>query len=226
MLKASSRPSVFHAPTCGASGLRPLNDDLADDFGALVSKDSLGLSSSSTHPSSQPSSLPIYAPMSWSPLSPDRVSPYQLINLNVPSGTSFPPQPALATVDRCPTLHRWKQRPWFAPAAAVSHCTFPVKQIWAGATALAVDGPAYPSPTGPYYPQQIHRRTSDAPTPNLNDLAKGVPLSSVLASWPLCIVEFKAGRTDLFYLTDLRLGIRMDNLSLWRRIEGRTWARL
>lgn len=62
---------------------------------------------------------------------------------------------------------------------------------------------------GPYYPQQMQRRTSDTPTPGLSDLCKGVPLSSVPASWPLYIAEFKAGCTDLFYLTDLMLDIRV-----------------
>ena len=62
---------------------------------------------------------------------------------------------------------------------------------------------------GPYYPQQMQRRTSDTLTPDLHDLGKGVPLSSVPASWPFYIVEFKAGCTDLFYLTDLMLDIRV-----------------
>ena len=67
----------------------------------------------------------------------------------------------------------------------------------------------------------MHRRTLDAPTPNLNNLVKGVPFSSVLASWPLYIVEFKAGRTDLFYLTDLRLDIRVGNLVIVEADRGK-----
>ncbi|KAF5385535.1 hypothetical protein D9757_006726 [Collybiopsis confluens] len=35
-----------------------------------------------------------------------------------------------------------------------------------------------------------------------HSLGRGVPLSSVPVTWKLFIVEFKAGRTDLFYLTD------------------------
>ncbi|KAJ7637524.1 PSP1 C-terminal conserved region-domain-containing protein, partial [Mycena rosella] len=34
------------------------------------------------------------------------------------------------------------------------------------------------------------------------DLGKGLPLHAVPADWPLYIVEFKAGRTDLFYVRD------------------------
>jgi hypothetical protein len=36
----------------------------------------------------------------------------------------------------------------------------------------------------------------------LADLGRGVPLHAVPPTWPLYIVEFKAGRTDLFYLPD------------------------
>ena len=54
------------------------------------SKDSPGPSSSFAHPPSQPSSLPIYAPMSLSPISPDCVSPP--IKLNISSGTAFTSQ--------------------------------------------------------------------------------------------------------------------------------------
>ena len=39
-------------------------------------------------------------------------------------------------------------------------------------------------------------------SPTLADLGKGVPLHSVPPSCPLFIVEFKAGRTDLFYTTE------------------------
>ncbi|KAI6046995.1 hypothetical protein EDC04DRAFT_952760 [Pisolithus marmoratus] len=65
---------------------------------------------------------------------------------------------------------------------------------------------------GAFYPQQTQRRTCNVPDPDLNDLGKGVPLSSVPASRPLYIVEFKAGRTDRFYLADLSLDIRVGDL--------------
>ncbi|KAI6103347.1 hypothetical protein EDD16DRAFT_1641433 [Pisolithus croceorrhizus] len=58
----------------------------------------------------------------------------------------------------------------------------------------------------------MQRPSSGAPVPNLNDLGKGVPLSSVPASWPLYIVKFKADRTILFYLTYLTLHIREGDL--------------
>jgi hypothetical protein len=87
------------------------------------------------------------------------------------------------------------------------------------------------SPTGnrsahpqqhPYYPPQIQRRPSDASQqPSLADLGKGVPLHAVPASWPLYIVEFKAGRTDLFYLTDLSQDIRVGDLVIVEADRGK-----
>ncbi|KIK14963.1 hypothetical protein PISMIDRAFT_16884 [Pisolithus microcarpus 441] len=50
---------------------------------------------------------------------------------------------------------------------------------------------------------------------------QGVLLSSVPASWPLYIVEFKAGRTDLFYLTDLSLDIRVGDLVIVQADGGK-----
>ncbi|KAJ7049514.1 hypothetical protein C8F01DRAFT_1378488 [Mycena amicta] len=55
--------------------------------------------------------------------------------------------------------------------------------------------PAHPH--GPHqhpHPQHAH------PQPLGGDMGKGIPLHAVPPDWPLYIVEFKAGRTDLFYL--------------------------
>lgn len=48
----------------------------------------------------------------------------------------------------------------------------------------------------PYYVAPI------APQPSLNDLGRGIPLHALPSGGPLFIVEFKAGRTDLFYIDD------------------------
>ncbi|TEB11596.1 PSP1-domain-containing protein [Coprinellus micaceus] len=97
------------------------------------------------------------------------------------------------------------------------------------------------SPTGtrlinpqqqPFYPQQIQRRTSDAaqhphqgpggqPQQNLNELGKGVPLSAVPASCPLFIVEFKAGRTDLFYLNESTHDIKVGDIVIVEADRGK-----
>ena len=69
---------------------------------------------------------------------------------------------------------------------------------------------------------QIQRRASDAATnKGINDLGKGVPLHSVPTSWPLYIVEFKAGRTDLFYSTDVAPDIRVGDLVIVEADRGK-----
>ena len=96
-----SRP--FHTQTFGLvgrgrGGLMLSDDDLASDLGSLSLNPNDGPVSSSSssltyghHPPSQPASLPIYAPLSRSPagtgvsVSSDRLSPYQPINLAIPS---------------------------------------------------------------------------------------------------------------------------------------------
>ncbi|KIK16582.1 hypothetical protein PISMIDRAFT_686211 [Pisolithus microcarpus 441] len=86
---AGAHSRVFHAPSFGSGGFMLSDDDLATDLGSLsLSKDRSGLLSSA-HPLTQPSLLPIYAPVSRSPLSSDWISPYQRINLNIPTGTLF-----------------------------------------------------------------------------------------------------------------------------------------
>ena len=199
--------------------------------------------------------------MSRSPLSPDRVSPYQPINLNIPSGTSFtsrqrfgsPSDSGLSAGASPPRSqleqqlidaqyrtggnndHGSHQQPLtarFIPGKGIYIPSLGNDSLmYARSTSQSGSELSSPlSPTtgrpiqpqqGPYYPQQMQRHTSDAPTPNLNKLGKGVPLSSVPASWPLYIVEFKAGRTDLFYLTDLMLDIRVGDLVIVEADRGK-----
>ncbi|KAG1852423.1 PSP1 C-terminal conserved region-domain-containing protein [Suillus subalutaceus] len=204
-----TRVGVFNAqPFGGRGGLMFSDDDLAADLEPGAP------SSSST--TSQPSSLPIYP---RSPPSTDRVSPY---HLNIPSGTSFasrqqfgsPSDSALSTGGSPPRGHFDQQ---------ILDAQYSQQQL----TARFIPGqgiqylPAQNN--GPYY-HQIQRRLSDASqtqqTP-LSDLGKGLPLSSVPASWPLFIVEFKAGRTDLFYLTDLSQDIRVGDLVIVEADRGK-----
>ena len=69
-----------------------------------------------------------------------------------------------------------------------------------------------PTPSTP-----LHSHTSS----NLSDLGKGLPLHAVPPTWPLFIVEFKAGRTDLFYLppSGTHTGLEWDNVSPDRDIR-------
>jgi len=55
----------------------------------------------------------------------------------------------------------------------------------------------------------------------LNELGRGVPLRSIPPICPLYIVEFKAGRTDLFYSTDASLPIAIGDHVIVEADRGR-----
>ncbi len=63
--------------------------------------------------------------------------------------------------------------------------------------------------------------TGTLPPPSLNDLGKGIPLHSVPSSYPLFIVEFKAGRTDLYYMPDPKMDVRVGDLVIVEADRGR-----
>jgi len=48
-------------------------------------------------------------------------------------------------------------------------------------------------------------QVSNPPAPALNEMGRGVPLHRISSSTPLFIVEFKAGRSDLFFCEDPNL---------------------
>ncbi|KAH7908780.1 PSP1 C-terminal conserved region-domain-containing protein [Hygrophoropsis aurantiaca] len=253
-----SRPGIFQTQSFGRGGLMISDDDLAADLGVLSLSGKDNGHSSSAHPPSQPSSLPIYAPLSRSPPSSDRVSPYQPLNLSIPGGSFSSRQPFGSPSDSglstggSPPRSAFEQQlsesqyigggagqqlpltARFIPGQGIQY----LPQQGNGSASFQRTGstgsgalPTSPiSPTtgraiqpqqGPFYPQQIQRRPSDAAAPTFSDLGKGVPLSSVPASCPLYIVEFKAGRTDLFYLTDLSLDVRVGDLVIVEADRGK-----
>jgi hypothetical protein len=57
--------------------------------------------------------------------------------------------------------------------------------------------------------------------PGASDLGKGVPLRAVPTHWHLYIVEFKAGRTDLFYSAELANEIRVGDLVIVEADRGK-----
>lgn len=264
--------SGFSQSAFGRGGLMLSDDDLASDLG-LLNLNAHESSSSSQLPPSQPSSLPIYAPLSRSPPSRDLISPYQSIsNLSIPGGNfsrhargspsdsglsgggGSPPRsgqyehhPADShfITGRHTQGQSQSQQPEltarFIPGQGIQY--LPPQRNNGNHTHNGAGGytrnraPSYSgtlsspiSPTGnrvihpqqqPYYPQQMQRRPSDAQQPTLNELGKGVPLHAVPASWPLYIVEFKAGRTDLFYLTDLAQDIHVGDLVIVEADRGK-----
>ncbi|KAI6018634.1 hypothetical protein PISMIDRAFT_12123 [Pisolithus microcarpus 441] len=263
-LAAGAHSHIFHAPSFGHGGFVLSDDNLATDLGSLsLSKDGSG-PLSSAHPPNQPSSLPIYAPISRSPLSSDQISPYQCINLNILTGTSFasrqrfgsPSDSGLSAGDSPPRSQLEQQLidAQYLAGGNNDHGSQQQQQQQQQQSSLTAhfipgkgiqylpqgnnDPPPYRLTLSHccchppwviqsnlnkvrFTPQQKQHCSSDAPVLNLNDLSKGVPLSSVPASWPLYIVEFKAGRTDLFYLTDLSLNIRVGDLVIMEADWGK-----
>ncbi|KNZ79029.1 hypothetical protein J132_06869 [Termitomyces sp. J132] len=241
-------PPGFGGSFGGRGGLLLSDDDLASDLGLLnLNPNESPPASSSQHPPSQPSSLPIYAPLSRSPPSKDLSSPYQAMNLNIPNtfsrrletyGNGSPVARHQPQAQQSQQQQQSELTARFIPGQGIQYVPAQSPQVkdtqsqYTRNRAPSYSGniPSPISPTGtrlinpqqqPYYPQ-LQRRPSDAATqPLLNDLGKGVPLHSVPPSWPLFIVEFKAGRTDLFYLTDLSLDIRVGDLVIVEADRGK-----
>ncbi|KAG2001918.1 hypothetical protein CC2G_004901 [Coprinopsis cinerea AmutBmut pab1-1] len=289
----------------GRSGLMLDDDDLASDLGMLNINAKEPPSSSSHHPPSQPSSLPIYAPLSRSPVSKELFQPI----INIPTGSytasrqiGTPSDGGLSAGgngNQSPTLSsnffdrgdsqyftstktstsRAQQQAQnqseqltarYVPGQGIQYVSTQQTSISSGVnpghinTNLGHGGssqyvraraPSYSSqanisspisPTGtrqlinpqqqPFYPQQIQRRSSNAhdthhPTggqqsqqqqpSNINELGKGVPLHAIPASCPLYIVEFKAGRTDLFYTMDHSQDIHVGDLVIVEADRGK-----
>jgi len=275
-------PRSFQPSFGGRSGLLLSDDDLASDLGVL-SINEHPRSSSSQHPPSQPSSLPIYAPLSRSPPSRDLMSTYQSI---LPSGSSYsrqaigtPSEGDYSTASGASprtSLYEHITEPQFSPRITQQqqpqhqheeltarfipgqgiqyvhpqqqqqhhHQQHDSQYVRTRAPSytgsISMQSPISPGTRAvnpqqpPYYPQ-TQRRLSDAQRhhqqppppgsghhpPNLAELGKGVPLSAVPSSWPLFIVEFKAGRTDLFYLTDLSQDIRIGDFVIVEADRGK-----
>ena len=220
----------------GGNGLLLTDDDLASGLNMLsmgVPDDSARLASMSSP--SAASSLPVYAPLSRSPPATERLSPYQPLHLNIPGqGSSYANRQGIGSPSestfsagspsrrqlegdalyggaRDPVGSRQSLMARFVPGKGIQH----IPEIGVLATPLpsGLRAGTYASPT-------MQRRPSDA-SKTLSDLGKGVPLHSVPTSWPLYIVEFKAGRTDLFYCTDLSSDIRVGDIVIVEADRGK-----
>lgn len=69
-------------------------------------------------------------------------------------------------------------------------------------------------------PMQRRSSQSEISAPPLSDLGKGIPLHAVPTHWTLYIVEFKAGRTDLFYTSEM-FDIHVGDLVIVEADRGR-----
>ncbi|TFK47963.1 PSP1-domain-containing protein [Heliocybe sulcata] len=243
-----SRPGVMHSSSFSGGGLLLTDDDLIGSLNMLNLNDNRPApSSSSQHPPSQPASLPIYAPLSRHPPSQDRMSPYQQLNLNIPAnGGQYLSRQSI----RSPSENGYSASGTSpARSSILEHAMDSPYQSSARISQLHGDNlispsygrPSYtsgamPTPISPtamrglpgqqqqaYFTGSptVQRRPSNAELPTASDLGRGIPLSSIPASCPLYIVEFKAGRTDLFYCTDLSLDIRVGDLVIVEADRGK-----
>lgn len=256
-------PRNNYGQSYGGSGLLLTDDDLASDLGSMnlggSGNDHLnGLSRGTT---SQPSSLPIHAPISRAPAT-DRLA-YQQLNLNLPSiaalrhGIGSPvdnnilhpgSSPLRAKVEREVDDHFGEgfgssgqpqpQTRFSAglhqPLARKSDAGLPQALARAQLNQQSVISTPSPiSPTNnrnfpPSSTTPVQQRPGTAELnsgPNVNiaftDLGKGVPLHAVPSHWHLYIVEFKAGRTDLFYSTGLTNEVRVGDLVIVEADRGK-----
>jgi hypothetical protein len=230
----------FGQSSLGRGGLLLSDDDLADDLNLLsLGKDGPGpVSSSAGLPPSQPSSLPIYAPLSRSP---ERFSPFQNLNLTIPGGRQALGEPSDGGLPSggSPSFDFQEQAPQsqhaltarFIPGQGIKYISQPTPSDVRYAARSPISPRVPPQQQQPHHDAllstPIQRRASDAhaqltqPRQSINDLGKGVPLHAVPSSCPLYIVEFKAGRTDLFYATDPTLDIRVGDLVIVEADRGK-----
>jgi len=244
----------------GGSGLLLTDDDLASDLGSLSlgggGNDHLN-GSLSRGTTSQPSSLPIHAPISRAPAT-DRLA-YQQLNMNLPSNVALrhsigspvdnnvlPPgsSPLRAHVEREPDDHFGEGLPQsqtrystglHQPRARKSDAGLPQTLVRAQLNqqtgAMSTPSPISPTsarnfPSSSTTPVQQRPPTSELSGgpgggAGVNDLGRGVPLHAVPSHWHLYIVEFKAGRTDLFYSAELTSEIRVGDLVIVEADRGK-----
>ncbi|CAL1696750.1 unnamed protein product [Somion occarium] len=207
----SSHPRMYHQSSFNAGGLLLTDDDLASDLGLLNLNLDDHQRTSLGQPPSQPSSLPIYAPLSRSPPSQDRVSPYQALHLNIPGGSSYASRQAIGS-------------PSDSGLSAGSPSRFESEYLKREATVSRLTARFVPGHGIQHIPEAsvlTSPMSAVDAAKTINELGKGVPLHAVPTSWPLFIVEFKAGRTDLFYCTDLAQDIRVGDLVIVEADRGK-----
>ncbi|KAL8283745.1 hypothetical protein RQP46_005540 [Phenoliferia psychrophenolica] len=104
-----------------------------------------------------------------------------------------------------------------------------------GLSAVAPAFQAFPSPqSGGSQQQHQQQQASFFPSahmgpatgPDLSNLGRGIPLHSVPNNAPLYIVEFKAGRKDLFFSEDQQLVLRQGDLVIVEADRGKDIGKL
>ena len=242
----------------GGSGLLLTDDDLASDLGSLNlgggGNDHMN-GSLSRGTTSQPSSLPVHAPISRAPAT-DRIA-YQQLNMSnaaLRHGIGSPVDNNILTAGSSPLRAKVEREAddhfgegfgssgqqqsqtrystgLHQPHARKSDAGLP--QTLARAqlnqqTTISTPSPISPTSTRGFPPSSTTPVQQRPPTTGLDgvhsavtDLGKGVPLHAVPSHWHLYIVEFKAGRTDLFYCAELTNEVRVGDLVIVEADRGK-----
>ena len=166
-------------------------------------------------PSQQPQQLYSTEGVKGSTYINTRVSGYAAAAAAGPGASPLSPTSA-NSISISPTAARLsinpQQPPFYAHQRRLSDAAHGLPATASAASASAGGGVAAATPTS---------TTGAVPPPSLNDLGKGIPLHSVPSSYPLFIVEFKAGRTDLYYLPDPKMDVRVGDLVIVEADRGR-----
>jgi hypothetical protein len=98
----------------------------------------------------------------------------------------------------------------------------PLSRTFTGTGGLSSQSPMSPNGNRAHNfpPGQLQRAPSETGSSGA-DLGKGVPLHAVPSHWHLYIIEFKAGRTDLFYSTDSGPEIRVGDVVIVEADRGK-----
>ncbi|GJJ13811.1 hypothetical protein Clacol_008068 [Clathrus columnatus] len=98
-----------------------------------------------------------------------------------------------------------------------AHTPFGLASAGVGVPSINTAGSGAPQSSLGGNPTSPHSPNSD----EFSDLGRGLPLHAVPPSYQLFIVEFKAGRTDLFYTTDRLFDIQMGDLVIVEADRGK-----
>ena len=163
--------------------------------------------------SQQPQQLYSSEGVKGSPYINTRVAGYAATSSAGPGASPLSPTSA-TSIGTSPTATRMvnpQQAPFYAHQRRLSDATQGLPAA-AAATAAVAGGAGAAAAAG---------QGAASSSGVLNDLGKGIPLHSVPTSCPLFIVEFKAGRTDLYYLPDSKMDVRVGDLVIVEADRGR-----
>ena len=165
-------------------------------------------------PSQQPQQLYSTEGVKGSPHINTRVSGYAAAAAAVNSASPLSPTSA-SSISTSPTASRLmvnpQQPPYYVHQRKLSDAAHGLPSTPTSSTAIGGGGHGpTSSPTSTTFQ-----------TSYVNELGKGIPLHTVPSSCQLFIVEFKAGRTDLFYLADPNMDVRVGDLVIVEADRGK-----